>query len=104
MAGFYLRARIWTARRLIICYVTRVAVHPHLPSPPEGEGYTELQQQRTGEGGPSKESSCEEAPSPIIVCGNCLHALSLKKGRGQMRHRHARRRDVTLPARGGHAL
>jgi hypothetical protein len=54
------------------------AAHPHLPSPLEGEGHTELQQQRMGEGVSSKESSCEEAPSPIIARGNYTHALSLK--------------------------
>src|SRR3954469_4562418 len=62
---------------------------PYLPSPLAGEGYTELQQQRVGEGVSSKESSCEEAPSPIIARGNYIHALS-RKGRGQMRHRRGR--------------
>src|SRR4051794_3753176 len=85
--------------------ITASAAHPHLPSPLEGEGYTELQQQRTSEGVSSKESSCEEAPSPIIACGNVVRALSLE-GSGQIRHLRAhklgadaRRRDRRRTAR-----
>src|SRR5262249_36373984 len=38
--------------------------------PLEGEGMNEFQQGKLGEGVSSRESSCEEAPSPIIACGN----------------------------------
>jgi hypothetical protein len=68
---------------------------PHLPSPLEGEGYTELQQQRMGEGVSSKESSCEEAPSAVIARGNYIHALSLR-GRGQIRHRRGRTKHLAF--------